>query len=83
MAGGGMKGTHWMDQHTPDPITGIALADAASSGGGVRPARGGGRVKTGLDPKAKKPIDNVPKKTPPTRKAPTRGRYVDEYARPA
>lgn len=48
----------------------------------VRPGRGRNRVKTGLDEKIKKPADGVRKKSPPARKAPARGRYVDEYARP-
>jgi hypothetical protein len=60
----------------------ISLADA-TVGGAVRPGRGGARVKTGLDPKVKKPAEGTRKKAPPARKAPTRGRYVDEYASPA
>jgi hypothetical protein len=49
----------------------------------VRPGRVRNRTKTGLDEKVKKPADGVRKKSPPARKAPPRGRYVDEYARPA
>jgi hypothetical protein len=41
------------------------------------------RTKTEPDEKVKKPTDGVRKKSPPARKAPARGRYVDEYARPA
>lgn len=41
------------------------------------------RGKTELDDKLRKPADEVRKKSPPARKAPARGRYVDEYARPA
>ncbi|MCA1978945.1 MAG: hypothetical protein LDL19_06865 [Thiobacillus sp.] len=41
------------------------------------------RGKTGVDEKPRKPADDVRKKSPPGRKAPARGRYVDEYARPA
>jgi hypothetical protein len=50
----------------------------------VRPGRVRNRTtKTEPDEKAKKPADSVRKKSPPARKAPARGRYVDEYARPA
>lgn len=49
----------------------------------VRPGRVRNRTKTEPDEKAKKPADGVRKKSPPARKAPARGRYVDEYARPA
>lgn len=78
-----MKVLRWIESYQDAPLIGIALADAAGSGSGVRPARGGSQVKTGSNPKIKKPADSGPKKTPPARKAPTRGRYVDEYARPA
>jgi hypothetical protein len=49
----------------------------------VQPGRGRSRSKTELDEKIKKPVDSVRKKAPPARKAPSRGRYVDEYASPA
>jgi hypothetical protein len=49
----------------------------------VRPGRVRNRTKTEPDEKVKKPADGVRKKSPPARKAPARGRYVDEYARPA
>lgn len=52
-------------------------------GTAVRPGRGRNRGKPELDESTKKPADGVRKKSPPARKAPTRGRYVDEYARPA
>jgi hypothetical protein len=61
----------------------ISLADAAGVTSAVRPGRGRNRVKPGLDEKVKKPAEGVRKKPPPARKAPSRGRYVDEYARPA
>jgi hypothetical protein len=61
----------------------ISLADAVGVSTAVRPGRGQPRTKTGLDEKIKKPADGVRKKAPPARKAPSRGRYVDEYARPA
>lgn len=48
----------------------------------VRPGRVRNR-KTEPEDKTKKPADGVRKKAPPARKAPARGRYVDEYARPA
>lgn len=62
---------------------GISLADAVGVSTAVRPGRGQPRAKTGLDEKIKKPADGARKKAPPARKAPSRGRYVDEYARPA
>lgn len=49
----------------------------------VRPGRGRTRTKTEPDDKIKKPAESERKKSPPARKAPARGRYVDEYARPA
>ena len=58
----------------------LLLTDAV--GTSVRPGRGRNRTKTEADEKIKRHVDNVPKKTPPARKAPARGRYVDEYARP-
>lgn len=61
----------------------LRLSDPAGTGTSVRPGRSRSRTKTELDEKVRKPVDSVPKKTPPTRKAPSRGRYVDEYARPA
>jgi len=80
MAGGGMSGEKEAPQfHALDLA--LLLTDAVSTS--VRPGRGRNRTKTELDEKFKKPVDNnVPKKTPPARKAPARGRYVDEYARP-
>ena len=77
MAGGSMKATPSNEMQRE-----ISLADA-TVGGTARPGRGGTRVKTGVDPKVKKPAEGTRKKAPPARKAPTRGRYVDEYARPA
>jgi hypothetical protein len=61
----------------------------AAEVGTVRPGRVRNRTKTGPEEKVKKPADGakpadgVRKKSPPARKAPARGRYVDEYARPA
>jgi hypothetical protein len=61
-----------------------AMAAAVGVTTSVRPGRGRSRTKTELDEKVKKPADSVVrKKSPPARKAPSRGRYVDEYARPA
>ncbi len=51
--------------------------------GTVRPGRVRNRTKTEPEEKIKKPTDGGRKKAPPARKAPSRGRYVDEYARPA
>lgn len=62
---------------------GIGLAEAVAVSTAVRPGRGRPRAKTEPDEKIKKPADGVRKKAPPARKAPSRGRYVDEYARPA
>ncbi|ODU28064.1 MAG: hypothetical protein ABS93_03045 [Thiobacillus sp. SCN 62-729] len=63
--------------------SGLSLADVAGVSTSVRPGRGRNRVKTDVDEKVKKPADGVRKKSPPARKTPSRGRYVDEYARPA
>jgi hypothetical protein len=56
---------------------------AVDVGTSVRPGRVRNRTKTESEEKIKKPADGVRKKTPPARKTPARGRYVDEYARPA
>lgn len=61
----------------------IRLADSTGVSTSVRPGRIRNRSKTEVDEKIKKPVDSVRKKTPASRKAPSRGRYVDEYARPA
>ena len=61
----------------------LSLADAVGVSTSVRPGRVRNRVKTEVDEKVKKPADGVRKKSPPARKTPSRGRYVDEYARPA
>ena len=60
-----------------------ALIRAAEVGTVVRPGRVRNRTKTEPEEKVKKPADSVRKKAPPARKAPARGRYVDEYARPS
>lgn len=59
------------------------FAAATGAGTSVRPGRGRNRMKTEVEEKIKKPADGVRKKPPPARKSPPRGRYVDEYARPA
>ena len=59
-----------------------ATVHAVGVGSSVRPGRVRNRTKPELDEKIKKPADGVRKKSPPARKAPARGRYVDEYARP-
>jgi len=56
---------------------------AVDVGSVVRPGRVRNRTKTEPEDKVKKPAEGVRKKAPPARKAPARGRYVDEYARPA
>lgn len=56
---------------------------AVAAVGPVRPGRVRNPTKTGPEEKIKKkPADGGRKKTPPARKAPARGRYVDEYAYP-
>jgi hypothetical protein len=78
MAGGGMKRLLDSARHP-----GLRFADAAGVSTSVRPGRGRNRVKTEVEDKIKKPAEGVRKKSPPARKTPSRGRYVDEYARPA
>lgn len=65
------------------PAPGFRCSDSVGIRSTVRPGRGRPRTKTELDEKIKKPGEEVRKKSPPARKAPSRGRYVDEYARPA
>jgi hypothetical protein len=79
MAGGGMS----VPQLARAGHSDLAELPLAAAGvGTVRPGRVRNRPKAEPDDKVKKPADGVPKKSPPTRKAPSRGRYVDEYARP-
>jgi hypothetical protein len=78
MAGSGMRVPQDSTLHP-----GFNLADSVGVSTSVRPGRGRNRVKTDMDEKVKKPADVVRKKPPPARKTPSRGRYVDEYARPA
>ncbi len=58
------------------PALNCAAADSTGRPGRVRP-----RGRAEMDDKLKKPVEGIRKKTPPARKAPARGRYVDEYAR--
>jgi len=69
--------------HDYERYSSLSLADVAGVSTSVRPGRGRNRVKTDVEEKIKKPADGVRKKSPPARKTPSRGRYVDEYARPA
>jgi hypothetical protein len=78
MAGGGMSEKIMALQFDALDVPLILTVSSTS----VRPGRVRNRTKTELDEKIKKPVDKPPKKTPPARKAPARGRYVDEYARP-
>ena len=72
MEGGSMKAALWFAE---TPIDGIGVSTA------IRPGRNRTRAKEKVDGKVKPaPAD---KKSPSTRKAPSRGRYVDEYARPS
>jgi len=79
MAGGGMNGLPRVVEAGLACFP-VVAADVGSVG---RPGRVRNRTKTEPDEKVKKPADGVRKKAPPARKAPARGRYVDEYARPA
>ena len=56
------------------PIDGIGVSTA------IRPGRNRTRAKEKVDGKIKPTPED--KKSPSSRKAPSRGRYVDEYARP-
>jgi len=56
------------------PIDGIGVSTA------IRPGRSRTRAKEKVDGKVK-PEPGADKKSPSSRKAPSRGRYVDEYAR--
>lgn len=60
----------------------LAPADGMGVGSTGRGGRVRSRVKVGPEEKVKKPADGTRKKSPPARKTPPRGRYVDEYARP-
>lgn len=60
----------------------LSAADGMGVGSPGRPGRVRNRAKIGPEEKVKKPADGVRKKSPPARKSPPRGRYVDEYARP-
>ena len=56
------------------PIDGVGVSTA------IRPGRNRTRAKEKVDGKIKPAPED--KKSPSSRKAPSRGRYVDEYARP-
>lgn len=62
--------------------THLSPADGMGVGPTGRTGRVRNRTKVGPEEKVKKPVDGGRKKTPPARKTPPRGRYVDEYARP-
>jgi len=82
MAGGGMKRRPFELRVDETGLAGFPFV-AADVGSVGRPGRVRNRTKTEPEEKVKKPADDVRKKAPPARKAPARGRYVDEYARPA
>jgi hypothetical protein len=82
MEGGGMNGLQFARLALEKNQSGLPVA-AVEIGTVVRPGRVRNRTKTEPDEKLKKPADGVRKKSPPARKAPARGRYVDEYARPS
>lgn len=82
MAGGGMSMPQWGLTDLDFSLAGFPVA-AVDVGTPVRPGRVRNRPKAEPEEKVKKPADGVRKKSPPARKAPPRGRYVDEYARPA
>lgn len=60
----------------------LDMASGVGTGTSVRPSRVRNRGKTETGEKIKKPTEES-RKPPATRKAPARGRYVDEYAHPA
>jgi hypothetical protein len=82
MAGGGMNIPPWGLTDLDFSSAGFPVA-AVDVGIPARPGRVRNRPKAEPEEKVKKPADGVRKKSPPARKAPQRGRYVDEYARPA
>jgi hypothetical protein len=71
------------DPDQPIDLRGELRGEATGVGSTGRPDRARPHGKAELDDKLKKPADGVRKKSPPARKAPARGRYVDEYARPS
>jgi hypothetical protein len=74
---------NWIENTRACPHAVGVRATLAAAVGSVKPGRVRNRTKTEPEQKVKKPADGVQKKTPPARKAPARGRYVDEYAHPA
>lgn len=60
-----------------------SLQAEGGAGSTIRPSRSRTRAVTEPAEKSKSPVVSERKKTPPARKTPARGRYVDEYARPA
>ncbi|MFP5417878.1 MAG: hypothetical protein ACLGHA_01860 [Gammaproteobacteria bacterium] len=75
-----------MSREAGDPSRGrirmFGPTSGTGSGTAVRPGRVRNRSKTETGEKIKKPAEDSRKKPPATRKAPARGRYVDEYAQP-
>jgi hypothetical protein len=70
------------------PLSGIELGfdqsglEGVGTGTTVRPGRGRTQPKSENSEKVRTVPPASRKKSPPARKAPARGRYVDEYARP-
>jgi len=58
------------------PVDGVGVSTS------IRPGRSRSRSKEVLEEKIKGTPSDARKKPPPARKTPSRGRYVDEYARP-
>jgi len=97
-AAGGRRGVAWsedgfseaerMSHPARDPRSGIELwfdqsgLEGVASGTTVRPGRGRTQPKSENSEKVRPVPPASRKKSPPARKAPARGRYVDEYARP-
>jgi len=77
-----------MSHPARDPRSGIEIRldqsglEGVGTGATVRPGRGRTKPKSENTDKAKSQPPASRKKSPPARKAPARGRYVDEYARP-
>ncbi len=88
-AAGGRRAVAWsedgfseadrMSHPAGDPQSGL---EGVGTGATVRPGRGRTQPKSENTDKAKSQPPVSRKKAPPVRKAPARGRYVDEYARP-
>ncbi len=82
----GLSEAERMSHPARDPRSGIWFDQSGLEGVGtgttVRPGRGRTQPKSENSEKVRTVPPASRKKSPPARKAPARGRYVDEYARP-